>query len=406
MRLDCFGFARAENFVSLAFESTNRVVVLIQASGPQEGEKGAVGVVLNSKHDVHGGLLSAVVGADICTLILMRNLCKAQREVVPSLLHTGDVPPSQPSPADDLGISIAQAAARVGMSTPTLRSWDRRYGITPSLRTDGGHRRYSASDMTRIRALVSLINEGVPSASAATAVLEWPLERCEQLLGSGRAPEEVGQLISDSGRTAGTLSLPGAGAQLRGLARSTVALDATATTQIVADAIEQRGVVRAWEEIAVPALHTIGDRWSKTASGVDIEHLASQSIAKAFDATHPVNGTGRPIILATAPDEQHDLALRALAAALRQRGCNVVLLGARVPIDALVDAATRLRPRAVVNWATMPKEYPSELARLATQRPAVKLFTAGPGWVDRADGSRLPTQQLQSLQQAVELLSS
>ena len=45
--------------------------------------------------------------------------------------------------------SIRRCAEVTGMPQSTLRTWERRYGLGPSARTAGGHRRYSAADLDR-----------------------------------------------------------------------------------------------------------------------------------------------------------------------------------------------------------------------------------------------------------------
>jgi MerR HTH family regulatory protein len=42
---------------------------------------------------------------------------------------------------------IAEIAAELGVSIPTLRSWERRYRVVTPVRTGGGHRRYSEEDV-------------------------------------------------------------------------------------------------------------------------------------------------------------------------------------------------------------------------------------------------------------------
>ena len=52
--------------------------------------------------------------------------------------------------------SINDVARDLGISAPTLRSWERRYGLAPSVRTLGGHRRYSPADVNRLKTLVEM----------------------------------------------------------------------------------------------------------------------------------------------------------------------------------------------------------------------------------------------------------
>jgi DNA-binding transcriptional MerR regulator len=52
--------------------------------------------------------------------------------------------------------SIKAVATELGVSAPTLRSWERRYGLASSERTAGGHRRYTDGDVDRLRRLVQI----------------------------------------------------------------------------------------------------------------------------------------------------------------------------------------------------------------------------------------------------------
>ena len=66
-----------------------------------------------------------------------------------------------------LGWSIRVVSEATGVAQSTLRSWERRYGLKPSDRTDGGHRRYSAEDLDRIRLMCCLLDAGATTADAA-----------------------------------------------------------------------------------------------------------------------------------------------------------------------------------------------------------------------------------------------
>jgi transposase-like protein len=70
--------------------------------------------------------------------------------------------------ADALG--VGEVARRLGVAAPTLRSWGRRYGLEPSGRSTGGHRRYTADDVARLQVVLRLVRQGVPTATAAKAV--------------------------------------------------------------------------------------------------------------------------------------------------------------------------------------------------------------------------------------------
>jgi len=67
----------------------------------------------------------------------------------------------------DAGLSAGEAARRIGVATTTLRTWDRRYGLGPSHREPGRHRRYDEHDLIRLELMRRLTVDGVAPAEAA-----------------------------------------------------------------------------------------------------------------------------------------------------------------------------------------------------------------------------------------------
>ena len=68
---------------------------------------------------------------------------------------------SRPAPPPDEGVyGITVAARLVGMEVQSLRLYESRGLLKPD-RTDGGTRRYSADDLTRLRRIGALIADGV-----------------------------------------------------------------------------------------------------------------------------------------------------------------------------------------------------------------------------------------------------
>ena len=53
--------------------------------------------------------------------------------------------------ADDLSLTIGELAAMVGMSTDTIRAWERRHGVLSPGRTPTRHRRYGMEDVETLR---------------------------------------------------------------------------------------------------------------------------------------------------------------------------------------------------------------------------------------------------------------
>jgi DNA-binding transcriptional MerR regulator len=56
---------------------------------------------------------------------------------------------------------ISTVATLTGVNPVTLRAWERRYGLITPVRTDKGHRLYSAEDIEQIREVLRLVEEGI-----------------------------------------------------------------------------------------------------------------------------------------------------------------------------------------------------------------------------------------------------
>lgn len=70
----------------------------------------------------------------------------------------------------DVPMSIGELAKRAGVPVPTIRTWEQRYGLAPTSRSQGGHRRYGTDDLLRITAMRELVEGGSTVAAAARLV--------------------------------------------------------------------------------------------------------------------------------------------------------------------------------------------------------------------------------------------
>lgn len=229
--------------------------------------------------------------------------------------------PDEPPTESGQRTPIAEAAAVLGVPMPTLRSWERRYGIPVASRPAGRHRRYSEADLRAIRLMRDEIGRGERASVAARSV--------RALLGAdGPAREHIDALLSASGDG-------DSGRLWAGLDRATADL----------------GLVGCLDEVVFPAMKQIGQWWQDGHCDIDQERLTSETVRawlEAQAARAPVPRPGRPVVLACGPSDHHTIGLEALALLLRyqQQPCRV--LGARVPVPALTTAVQATRPLATV----------------------------------------------------------
>lgn len=295
------------------------------------------------------------------------------------------------------GVSVAVAAARLGLSTSTLRSWGKRYGLATSLRTAGGHRRYSEDDLDLLDKVHAAITAGTAPAAAAAAAMA----RTGRGVAPDRAPVRRG--AGPGGRV---LGVPGAARAARGLARAAGQLDLDGAEDVVLQSLRQQGVARTWDDVVRPALVAAGDHWAESGAGIEVEHVLSEAVLGALRRRRfemPAPEDGPPVLIASAPSDQHSLMLHALAGGLAERRRTARVIGAQVPVETLARAARRIRPHAIFVSCVMPGavEAGELVAALPRTRPRILVVVGGAGWPEvLPDGVRYAA----TLDEAVELL--
>ncbi|CAN7265471.1 MerR family transcriptional regulator [Terrabacter sp. LjRoot27] len=317
----------------------------------------------------------------------------------------GQTGPDDPEPGErppELGWPVGVVSERLAIAAPTLRSWDRRHGVGPSLRTRGNHRRYTELDIRRVLLMSRLTAQGVPAQSAADSVLtldaaaiaerlegDGVLEALSERGGSGRAPGAAGD-ATDGAVSVSVGDAAGSGQDATDLVEAIVgaarALDPRTMALLYRQVMRRRDVGRAWVDVFAPALRRVGALWEEGRLGVQSEHLTSellQSELRAVVRANRLRVSGLPVVLASADDEQHHLPLLALEAELARHGVASLFLGPRVPSDALVSALRESQPRAVFLWASLARPQAEPFWRdLEVVDWPLEVVVGGPGWPD------------------------
>ncbi len=167
------------------------------------------------------------------------------------------------------------------------------------------------------------------------------------------------------------------------------------------------------EQIMTPALWLIGQLWARGEISIADEHVATEIstrvLALQHEAQRLVHSRGHHRVLLAAPGgEQHLVALRMIANLLQDAGYEVIMLGAEVSGDALVEALSRHRPHVICVSATLPPgadELPGLIQRLSEHNPQTGFVIGGRGLDPTVIGelSTLPrTHACQRLSEIVE----
>lgn len=267
-------------------------------------------------------------------------------------------------------LPVSAVAARLGVAPATLRTWDRRYGLGPAEHATGSHRRYAPQDVARLTLMQRALLSGASSADAA-----------KYAMGTDSA-ELAASVAADYVDAASTRALlpTNDGTQAGELAAAASMLDGQAIQRHLLASIAESGVTHTWEVVIRPVLAVAGNRWAGTGAGVEIEHLLSECITAVL--SHVMiearrNDADAPVLLACMPGELHCLPLRALGAALAERGMPLLMLGSDTPTPALAATVQAREPSAVFLWAQM--DCSADLQLLA-QLPSRRYVLGGPAW--------------------------
>ncbi len=279
------------------------------------------------------------------------------------------------------GLPIAEVSRQLGVPMPTLRSWEVRYGIPPTTRSFGRHRRYSPSDLHVVRLMRDEIARGKRASLAAAAV--------RQLLRiTGPPAEYIAAVLEASERS-----------------------DPVAVCARLDEARAALGLGPCLDDVLLPAMQQIGLWWQTGRCTVEDEHLTTEAARGWLDSINssaPAPSRPPPIVLACGPTDLHSVGLEALAALLRHELWSCHMLGAQVSTSALTAAvqAGGASGAVIVSHLSSGRAQAVESLR-AANRAGVAVFYAGNAFHAPRSRRNLPGTFLGTrLQEAVELIEA
>jgi DNA-binding transcriptional MerR regulator len=206
------------------------------------------------------------------------------------------------------------AAAMLGVSPNTLRSWERRFGYPSPRRTEGGHRQF---ELTEIEALRHAFEETQNISSAISIARER-----------------------------------GAGLASPGQLRSAFAeLDQERADRLLEESLAVRSVQRTVGTLLLPAVQSLREPATAGVSpeyGFAWRYAAGWLAAALRVAPQATAAAGLLIVDATAPPDIDTLHVQALELLLRRDGLRVLTLPVELQVTRMGHALRALRPRAMV----------------------------------------------------------
>ena len=266
---------------------------------------------------------------------------------------------------DDVGVSVETVSRMLGVPIPTIRSWERRYGVPTPARTAGGHRRYSHADALELRAMRDEIGRGRDAADAAALLLERR---------ASPAPDDRRELTERFVRAAGAFD---PGAMEDALERAAADLD-------VADAVL---------DVALPAAREIGFQWQAGTCDVAQEHVATEAIRRWLGRLRPaIVGERATVVLACGPNDLHTMGIEAFSVLLADAGAGCVTLGAQVPATSLVRCVEECGAAAAVisSHVAVARRAATDAIRRVAEATGATPFYAGAAFVRASARKDLP----------------
>lgn len=233
---------------------------------------------------------------------------------------------------------------QTGISAATLRAWERRYNLVVPQRTNSGYRLYSERDIALLHWVRQQMAEGL-TISRVVAMLH-----SAENSGNGNGSHSYNITVdmaeqpawvreSDTPHPAEDLVDP--------LVMALVQLDEGRADRLLEKAFSLYTLQSVYMDILTPAMTEIGNLWHRGDILITTEHYATAYIrGRLLQILHsfPRAYEKPPIIAGCAPGEQHDIGSILFTLTLRQRGFNVIYLGADVPLEDLMVMAEREKP--------------------------------------------------------------
>ncbi|MBL7004317.1 MAG: MerR family transcriptional regulator [Gammaproteobacteria bacterium] len=230
-----------------------------------------------------------------------------------------------------------------GVPATTLRAWERRYGLLKPSRTEKGHRLYSGEDVELVKEVVRLLKKN-HTISDAIRVINNP----ELKTSSSDETEEHWAVYQ------------------KRILKSIENFNEQNLGTAYNEALSLYPIDMVTQEVILPVLYTLGDRWKKRDAGIAEEHFFSAFLRNKLGARlhHESNrGRGNKILVACLPGEFHELGVLLFCIAAIGHGYQILYLGTDLPVEQLSKVAKRTDVSAVLLSGTNSNLWSKDIAK-------------------------------------------
>lgn len=221
-------------------------------------------------------------------------------------------------------LPLRAVVARTGLNAETIRAWERRYSAIQPVRTEGGTRKFSEEDVTRLLCLKTLRERGF----GLQALAELPTGELVSMSRAGQAtaprPQPVKPTITTEQQ-----------AYLEAIER----MDAPAALELLKEMTDGLGNLQLILGVTVPVMWEVGRRWNEGTLGVANEHLVSAQLKRILmNRLEQIPAPeGAPRLMFTTPEGQlHEFGILAGSVLAKEAGFDVLYLGPNMPSEDII----------------------------------------------------------------------
>jgi methanogenic corrinoid protein MtbC1 len=254
------------------------------------------------------------------------------------------------------GLGIEAVAQRSGLSQHLIRIWERRYAVVRPIRTESNRRLYTEADVARL----ALLNRAVHTGHRISDIAKLSTPKLEQLVGKD-FPNVAVSRVKGKRVSPNFVELA---------LNAIVQFDSEELGAILSHAELDLGQARALDQVVMPLMELLGEKWKDGNIRIAHEHMASAVIRNHVGALlasmrYPANAPS--IVVATPAGQLHEVGALVVAVAAALEGWRPVYLGLNLPADEIAGAVQKSNARAVALSLVYPSDdlkLPAELNRL------------------------------------------
>jgi DNA-binding transcriptional MerR regulator/methylmalonyl-CoA mutase cobalamin-binding subunit len=253
--------------------------------------------------------------------------------------------------------TIGTLSRLIGLSTHTIRAWERRYSALSPDRSVTNRRVYGDEDLQRL----TLLKRIVESGHSIGQVAHLPNERL-QSLDSDRRTTETSPQLDRSSRFLSTCK------------DAVTRLDPEALEQALVRGTATLGIIGLIDGVVLPLLADIEARWLEGSLHIAQEHLSTAVLRTYLDHVRisMTGSQGAPRLLLTTPRNQHhELGSLLVAIVAATESWNVTYLGPNLPAGEIAHSARVSASKAIGLSLVYPTDDPELAIELRKLREEV-----------------------------------